>query len=86
MAHVIVDQVLQTTKPSDIEDGAWINVVGYIIDGPRTAGERAVSDERKARSRRRKGSAVYVQALMLWSAGTINLGAYERALELRQSV
>ena len=33
---------------------------------------------------RRKGNGVFIQAVAVWSAGNVDLGAYEKAVEARK--
>lgn len=67
-ALVDINPILDTVKFQDLEVGAWINVVGYVSSSSQT--------EASARSS--------VQAVMIWSAGIINLDEYESALAARQ--
>lgn len=65
---VDVNPILDMVKFQDLEIGAWINVVGYISPPSRT-----------------ESSALpCVQAIMIWSAGIINMDEYESALAARQ--
>lgn len=83
-----VTLLLETLAGTDTQVGEWLNVIGYVIaagDGPSagTAGR-----EGGARGRDDAGGKVLVriQAILLWSAGSVKIGEYERALTERQRV
>jgi len=89
VALVDVNLLLEGMKREDTVVGAWVNVVGYV---------GGVLGEGKAkRNRRAKGAEgergengegvvrVRVQAVMLWSAGGLKIGEYEKAVEGRMS-
>ena len=60
--------------PSGItSNGEWLNVIGYIEEPPEN-----VSDEHR--------DTVYVQAIQIWPAGNIDLGAYESSVRERLEV
>lgn len=70
--HLDITDVLELVKREDIEAGAWLNIVGYIqpsTDPSTRNGPKGVRT---------------VKAIMLWSAGSINLAEYESALTERQ--
>ena len=84
--------VLEGLKREDTQVGAWINVIGYVEEmvregkrgqgqvqekmGPATRnGERVREGPRVVRVR--------VQAIVLWNAGGVKIGEYERTLENR---
>lgn len=69
-AVVDVNLLLSTLKWRDIQVGGWVNVIGYVQD----LGKGKIKG---------RGSAVGVQALMLWSAGAVRLAEYEKAVEMR---
>ena len=92
IAVVDVNVVLEGLKREDTQVGAWINVVGYVEEmvregkrgqgqvqekmGPATRnGERVREGPRVVRVR--------VQAIVLWNAGGVKIGEYERTLENR---
>ena len=64
VAHVNIDHVLQVIKHTEMEVGAWINVIGYV--------------------ERRKEKGIFVQAIVVWSAGNVDLDAYEKAAVARK--
>jgi hypothetical protein len=64
VANVNIDHVLQTIKHTDLQVGAWINVIGYV--------------------ERRKERGIFVQAIVVWGAGNLNLDAYEKAAKARK--
>ena len=80
-AAVDVNLLLSTLKSTDTQIGEWVNVVGYV--------QRDIEDFKRERSEMmilREGQLVQIQAIMLWSAGSINLGDYEKALEARNRI
>jgi hypothetical protein len=62
--------LLETVKAIDLQVGTWLNVLGYVRDRPFPAVETG-SIERKS---------IYVEAVMIWIAGAIRIGEYERVL------
>ena len=66
-------------KSTDVEVGAWVNVVGYVDFDSQTA---SPVDNRKQKGTGKEYQA-RVQALMLWSAGSLKVGEYENVLGQR---
>ena len=83
IAIVDVNILLENLKRDDIAVGAWVNVIGYV--------EEVINKREKAKDLRgntaqgalSRMDLVKVQAIMLWSAGAIKVGEYERALTQR---
>ncbi len=79
-AHVNIELVSSSLKPTDTQIGEWVNVIGHITDAP----------PRRQGTRRTRslgtGNVVNVQAVVLWSAGSVKLGDYERILGERREV
>ena len=70
LARVNIDQVLKTIASTDLEVGAWLNVVGYVSN----------RETEQTRDMRR------LQAIMLWNAGPgFQVEQYEAALERRRA-
>ncbi|KXH27493.1 hypothetical protein CSAL01_07814 [Colletotrichum salicis] len=65
---VNVQLLLSTVTSNQTRIGEWVNVVGYLTPSP--PGTRAKGTSREPRR-------AAVQALMLWSAGPLNLQRYE---------
>ncbi|KAK1725352.1 CST complex subunit Ten1 [Colletotrichum acutatum] len=67
---VLVDvQLLLSTMPSNqTRVGEWVNVVGYLTPAPPGTWAKGTTREPRIAA---------VQALMLWSAGPLNLQRYE---------
>lgn len=95
VALVDVNMVLETLKREDTLVGAWVNVMGYVEEvlkeGKR--GQRQEQGEAGLAVKRgvtageaRRALRVKVQAIMLWSAGGMKIGEYERTLEERLKV
>ncbi|KAI9670487.1 MAG: hypothetical protein M1817_004354 [Caeruleum heppii] len=78
-ASVDVNVLLSTLKSTDTQTGEWLNVIGYVNG-------TSVVEERKRGRQREAMQVVHVQAIVLWSAGSIKLGEYERILHERQRI
>ena len=73
--------LLETLKTTDTQIGEWVNVMGYVEGhdkGSKPGKERV--------GRRMDVGFAKVQAIMLWSAGSVNLGEYEQAVSERKKV
>ncbi|MCJ1290802.1 hypothetical protein MMC34_002344 [Xylographa carneopallida] len=68
VAVVDVTLLLENLKATDTQIGEWVTVVGYV-------------DEK---SHDESGTDVRVKALLLWSAGAINISGYEAAVTTRK--
>lgn len=75
-AFVDVTMLLETLKSTDTRIGEWVNVIGYITNPP-SGNALQVNNQ--------DGSVSHVQAIMLWSAGSINLAEYDKFLTGRVS-
>ena len=87
IALVDVTLLLESLKREDTQIGAWVNIIGYV--------EGSSEDERAMKKGVKRGSEgvlsggdsgiawVRVKAIMLWSAGGVKMGEYEKALEDR---
>ena len=79
-----VNLLLETLRREDTQVGAWVNVVGYL-EGIVKEGKRGKMRETERDVEAQQGDAapvvyVRVQAIMLWSAGGVKIGEYEKAL------
>ena len=94
IAFVDVNVILEGLKREDTQVGAWINVVGYVEEvvreGKRGQGQGQVQEKMGpgARNGERVTEGprvvrVRVQAIVLWNAGGVKIGEYERILENR---
>ena len=79
-AAVNIDLTLSTLKVTDTQVGEWVNIMGYITDGTQSKGVESRKEGNDL------GLIVSVQAIILWSAGSIKLGEYERTLDERKEV
>ena len=83
IALVDVNLLLENLKREDIVVGAWVNIIGYVGE-MMNKGEKARGlDGNMGRGGIPTVDLVKVQAIMLWSAGSIKIGEYERALTER---
>lgn len=73
-ALVDVRLLLEKLTAKQTSVGEWVNVIGYVNSPPPVS--VTLSTKRK-----RDVSTVHVQALMLWSAGSLDIGRYEMYLE-----
>ena len=81
LALVNIDHVLESVESTDLEVGAWVNVVAYVTDAEE---DTTLIRPRKSSRRKRRAVGVRVQAIMLGSAGMLNVVTYEKALEDRK--
>jgi Telomere capping, CST complex subunit len=72
---------LSTVKPTDTQFGEWVNVIGYVTEGSSTPGSNG--GDKKNAPKAGERVAARVQAIVLWSAGAVNIGEYEKVLEDR---
>ncbi|KAF3760693.1 hypothetical protein M406DRAFT_267784 [Cryphonectria parasitica EP155] len=72
-ASVDVRLVLEKLTSEQTSVGQWVNVIGYIASAP-------PDSSKKHSKRKREVPTVQVQALMLWSAGPLDVGRYETCL------
>ena len=80
VALVDVNLLLENLKREDIVVGAWLNIVGYIEEIMNKREKVRVFDGNMGQGRIPRVNLVKVQAIMLWSAGSVKIGEYERAL------
>lgn len=92
VALVDINVILESLKREDMQVGAWVNVVGYVEDilkdGKREQGQeqgKAILVKQNGNCAREAPRAmmVRVHAVMLWSAGAVKIGEYEKVLEER---
>ena len=97
--EVDVNLLLENLKSTDTQVGEWLNITGYVQHGkdPPTriptgnvGGIQNYTASRtrgiEGRSAKQVANQVNVQAVMLWSAGGVNLGDYERSVESRKII
>ena len=92
IALVDVNVVLEGLKREDTQVGAWINVIGYVEEVVKEVrrrqgqGQEKMGPDTSNGERVREGPRVVrvkVQAIVLWNAGGVKIGEYERTLESR---
>jgi hypothetical protein len=69
-AIVDVNLLLSTLRSTDTQIGEWVNVMGYITTPP----------PKQFRNLEGRKVDVFVQAIILWSAGSVKLDEYEKLL------
>lgn len=72
-AVVDVRLVLEKLDAEQTAIGQWVNIIGYIAASP-------PDPANKSRKHEMKAPIVHVQALVLWSAGPLNIDRYESCL------
>ncbi len=72
LALVDVNLVLESLGSDQTRVGEWVNVIGYITD-PAPLADGTGSN--------RGGPKVHAQAVLLWSAGPVDVGRYETSLK-----
>ena len=87
-AVVDVNLLLDNMKSHDTAVGQWVNVIGYVEAKPTLVNAKGMDNQMSKRGQAgiEMQSAIAgarVQAVMLWSAGSINLAEYERTLTAR---
>ncbi|KAK2773251.1 hypothetical protein FQN52_004676 [Onygenales sp. PD_12] len=76
---VDVNLLLASLKSTDLQIGAWLNILGYIRQQtPSTSSVRLPGASKLQQSR---WSGVYIEAVMIFSAGAVDIGEYERVLQ-----
>ena len=80
----------ETFQDRDLQVGSWINVVGYLTWGQdekahkhkrrQDKSARTTADQRTVS---KKYILIRVQAIMIWSAGSLRLDRYEKAVRMR---
>ena len=92
VAQVDVNVILESLKREDMEVGTWVNVVGYVQEVLKDGRREQRQEQGKAISVKKNGNCaregprammVRVHAVMLWSAGAVKIGEYEKVLEAR---
>ncbi|KAI1270175.1 CST complex subunit Ten1 [Xylariaceae sp. FL1019] len=75
VAKVDVKLLLSTIKAEQTDVGQWIHVIGYITatePNPKLAAQKVATCE--------TGSAVSIQALLIWTARDLDIEKYERSM------
>lgn len=71
-ALVNVDLVLARLGSEQTRVGEWVNVLGYITSAPSVGSKHADGP---------KSPTVSIQALLLWSAGPVDVQRYEASVQ-----
>jgi hypothetical protein len=75
---VDINLLLESIKSTDIEIGAWINVLGYVTWSTHANKTRVASVEKKSGKALLRRS--LVKPLLIHSAGSIDVGKYEKVV------
>lgn len=87
---VDINAVLAGLKSEELRVGSWLNVLGYVRESTPPASSYSSSQTSSQQSNeiptRVPPRPVYVEAIMVWAAGAIALGEYERILRNAQDI
>jgi len=76
-ALVDVNLVLETAKGNLLNEGTWLNVIGYVQElGSKRRRLNAEGTKSATRT-----SLSHVQAVLIWDAGSLHVDQYEQILE-----
>lgn len=78
-ALVSIGNVLETSKHTELEVGAWINIVGYVSEQT-----SATANTKPLRKNDPSRQSTRVDAVMLWSAGAIKKASYDNSVRQYQ--
>ena len=87
---VDINAVLESLKAEDLRVGTWLNVLGYVRDSiiPESSFSSSQADSQQSNSQTPTSAIpikvasrpVFIEAVMVFPAGAIALGEYERIL------
>ncbi|KAJ5818691.1 hypothetical protein N7474_004282 [Penicillium riverlandense] len=83
---VDINNVLESITAEDLRVGTWLNILGYIREESTPPASFTSSQEDVCVPRKVPSRPVYVEAVMVFSAGAIALGEYERILRNAEDV
>ncbi|KAL2223273.1 CST complex subunit Ten1 [Thermoascus aurantiacus ATCC 26904] len=72
---VDINNLLEDLKAEDLRVGAWLNVLGYVRE---RGSERDNNPHKKGFTL--NSPSIYIEAVMVFSAGAVRVGEYERIL------
>jgi len=79
---VDVNLILETVKSELLENGRWVNVIGYVQS---TAQAHSRVKRRTPEADGHKDQReVMVQAVLMWDAGAIRANEYEKTMEAQR--
>lgn len=76
-ALVDMNMALETTTKSCLQDGSWINVIGYVQSIPRSTRRRASMSRPQVVAH----APPQVQAVLVWDAGAVKVDQYEQTIK-----
>jgi Telomere capping, CST complex subunit len=76
---VDVNLVIETVESGLLDNGSWVNVIGYVQGGPQL--QNKAKTKRSGIPSRNTGHKALVQAVLIWDAGAIKANEYEKTLE-----
>lgn len=75
-----VDLVLEAATEGLLQNGAWLNVIGYVKGGQSVSTKRKRPDSTVTANH----GEILVQAVLIWDAGPIDAGMYEKTIEMQR--
>jgi len=75
-AKVDISNLVRTLSSDVLQNGEWINIIGYTVKAG-IGGKGNAQDGVEV---------AYIDAVQIWSAGAIDLGGYERSLREKLEV
>lgn len=79
----LVIESLTAEDEGALKDGSWVNVVGYVVRAP---GSGETPSGSKIVSSAKRHGVPHVQALLVWDAGPLDIGVYERVISEAKEV
>lgn len=86
MVPVDINNVLESITAEDLQVGSWLNILGYIREESTPPASFTSSQEAACVPSKVPPRPVYVEAVMVFPAGAIALGEYERILRNSEDV
>lgn len=72
-----INNILDSVNRNDLQVGAWLNVLGYVRSETQR-GDGPVPPS--------PANHIYIEALMIFAAGALHIGEYEKALRDMQEM
>lgn len=75
-----ISNVLETANHELLQDGAWLNIIGYVRKPVKTSMDERIRSNGRRRLKRSRQNVPLIEVSMIWSAGAIKLPDYQTAL------
>ncbi|KAF7512757.1 hypothetical protein GJ744_000324 [Endocarpon pusillum] len=73
--------VLESLRPDQLQSGTWLNIIGYVSKCAPTKNRVPVPGRMSMGTGRSS-----IQALVVWNAGALRIGDYEKILSQQQNM